>query len=144
MAEQKTTVSARDVVADIRAGATDVFLMKKYGLSEKGLKSLFQKLITAKVLTHAELDRRASAVEEVEAVIIEEDEVRPTPPASTSTQTVFRCPACNMPQNKEFQVCPQCGIIVEKFLKKIQEQKTHEDQLSREKVEKRSQKHNNE
>src|SRR5208283_2060323 len=47
--------------------------MKKYGVSEKGLQSLFQKLITAKVLSQAELDGRPSAVEEVEAVIVEDD-----------------------------------------------------------------------
>ncbi len=75
MAEKKT-VSAKAVIADIRAGATDEFLMNKYALSEKGLQSIFQKLITAKVITQAELDRRAFTVEEVE---ITED--IPSPPA---------------------------------------------------------------
>ena len=73
MAEQKKTVSAKEIVADIRAGATDEFLMNKYGLSKKGLQSIFQKLINAKVITQAELDRRASAVEEIEAVVVEQD-----------------------------------------------------------------------
>jgi tetratricopeptide (TPR) repeat protein len=139
LAEEKKKLSAKEVVADIRAGAADEFLMKKYGISDKGLQSLFQKLIAAKVLIQADLDRRASVVEEVEAVIIAEDEVKPVPTTSTSTQAVFRCPACNMPQGKEFDVCPQCGIIVEKFLKKIQEQKALEDQMSREQVEGKTQ-----
>jgi hypothetical protein len=51
-------ISAKEVVADIRAGATDEFLMKKYGMSEKGLQSLFQKLITAKAISSADLDGR--------------------------------------------------------------------------------------
>jgi len=51
-------ISAKEVVADIRAGATDEFLMKKYGISEKGLQGLFQKLITAKAITQAGLDTR--------------------------------------------------------------------------------------
>lgn len=73
MAEEKKKLSAKEVLADIRAGASDEFLMKKYGISEKGLQSLFQKLITAKVLTQAELDSRASAVKEVEPVIVEDN-----------------------------------------------------------------------
>ena len=96
LAEQKKILSEIEVVAEIRVGATDEFLMKKYGLSEKGLQSLFQKLIKANRLTQEDLDRRASA-----------------------TQTVFRCPACDFPQSHDFKVCPKCGIVVEKFLKKI-------------------------
>ena len=51
-------ISAKEVIADIRAGATDEFLMKKYGINDKGLQSLFQKLITAKAITQADLDKR--------------------------------------------------------------------------------------
>ena len=65
-------MSAREILADIRAGATDEFLMKKYGISDKGLQSLFQKLVNAKVITQDELDRRAPAVEKVKAVFVEE------------------------------------------------------------------------
>jgi hypothetical protein len=67
MAEKKT-LSAKEVVADIRAGATDEFLMKKYGISDNGLQNLFQKLIDAKILNLIDLDRRASAFEKVEAI----------------------------------------------------------------------------
>ena len=123
--QQKKTLSAKEVVLDVRAGATDEFLMKKYSISEKGLQSLFQKLVTATAITQADLDRRN--VEQVE--IIEEDS-RPVS-AVNSTQTIFRCPSCNLPQNYEFGVCPQCGVIVEKFIKKIQEQKAREYQMSR-------------
>jgi hypothetical protein len=66
LAEQKKTVSAKQVVADIRAGATDEFLMKKYGLTEKSLQSVFQQLVSAKVLTQDDLDHRKSPAEEVE------------------------------------------------------------------------------
>jgi len=52
--------------------------MKKYGVSEEGVHSLYQKPITAKVVTQAELDRRASAVEEVYEISAEElDEGKP-------------------------------------------------------------------
>lgn len=63
---------AREVQADIRAGATSEFLMNKYGLTENGLQSFFQKLIAAGVLTQAEFDHRASSVEKVGTLVIEE------------------------------------------------------------------------
>lgn len=78
MAEKKT-LSAKEVVADVRAAATDDFLMKKYGLTEKGLQSLFQKLIAAKLVTPADLDRRAF-VQEVEAATVEKDDAKPVSP----------------------------------------------------------------
>ena len=54
MAEKKT-VSAREVVADIRVGMTDEQLMRKHGLSAKGLQSL-NKLITGGLLTSQQLN----------------------------------------------------------------------------------------
>ena len=33
------------------------------------------------------------------------------------TIKVFKCPACNMPQPKPFDECPQCGVIVSKYEK---------------------------
>lgn len=131
MAEEKKMLSAREVVEDLRAGATDAFLMKKYGVSEKGLESLFQKLITARILTQGDLDRRSRVGEEVEAIIIEGGEgksVNPTPP---SAQPLFKCPACNFPQSHDFQVCPQCGVIIEKFHQRA-ESKARELQTAQE------------
>lgn len=58
MAERKT-VSAREVVADIRLGLTDDQLMRKYGLSAKGLGSLKTKLLTAGFVTQKELQPQA-------------------------------------------------------------------------------------
>lgn len=79
----KKTLSAKEVVADVRAGATDEFLMKKYGFSEKGLQSLFQKLIAAKVLTQADLDGRRSSVEDICERISEGDGATPITQFST-------------------------------------------------------------
>jgi hypothetical protein len=36
--------------------------------------------------------------------------------SQTGTRLVWVCPACEMPQNKEFEECPQCGVIVTKYL----------------------------
>jgi len=53
---EKKTVSAREVVADIRVGMTDAQLMAKYGLAEKGLESLKKKLLAAGLIVQAGLD----------------------------------------------------------------------------------------
>jgi uncharacterized protein (DUF433 family) len=41
----KVKVEAKEVLTDIRSGMTDAELMEKYGLSARGLKSLFNKLV---------------------------------------------------------------------------------------------------
>jgi hypothetical protein len=48
---QKLKISAKQILADIKTGATNEFLMKKYGVSPKGLQSIFDKLIAAGVAT---------------------------------------------------------------------------------------------
>lgn len=64
---QKKTVPAKQVVEDFRAGATDEFLMQKYGLSEKSLQSVYQKLLAANMITQAELDSRTSVAAELKS-----------------------------------------------------------------------------
>jgi hypothetical protein len=53
----KPKIKASDAVRDIRSGITDSQLMKKYGLSPKGLQSLVLKLLEAKAITLAEINR---------------------------------------------------------------------------------------
>lgn len=38
--------------------------------------------------------------------------------AAPQPQQLWVCPACSMPQFQEFTECPQCGIIVEKYLER--------------------------
>jgi hypothetical protein len=47
MFEDKAIVNAEDAVRSIRSGMTDEALMEKYEISQKGLESLFKKLIAA-------------------------------------------------------------------------------------------------
>lgn len=63
---EKEALLPREVLADIRAGASDDFLMKRHGIDEQDLRSLFQLLLSAKAMTQDDLDRRASAVEKTE------------------------------------------------------------------------------
>jgi hypothetical protein len=58
MSKQK--IGAREAVKDIKSGMTDADLMEKYGLSSKGLDSLFEKLVQAKALEESFIHNRTS------------------------------------------------------------------------------------
>ena len=57
----KITVSANEILADIKADMDDTGLMQKYGLSDKGLRSVLKKLVDEGVLKQGELDKRKTA-----------------------------------------------------------------------------------
>jgi uncharacterized protein (DUF433 family) len=50
----KREIKAKNILEDLRAGLTDDQLMEKYRLSPTGLKSLFDKMVAAKVMTKEE------------------------------------------------------------------------------------------
>jgi hypothetical protein len=54
-------IGAREAVNDIKSGMSDADLMKKYGLSEKGLKLLFEKLVEAKFLEESFVQKHVVA-----------------------------------------------------------------------------------
>jgi hypothetical protein len=56
--ERKPVIKAKDAVAAIRAGKDDLSMMRTFGISAKGLQSLFDKLVHAGLLTNEELQGR--------------------------------------------------------------------------------------
>jgi hypothetical protein len=54
----KRTIKAKDIVNDLRSGLTNFQLMEKYGLSSKGLQSIFAKLMEAGAVRVGELNGR--------------------------------------------------------------------------------------
>ncbi len=40
------------------------------------------------------------------------------------TETVWVCPFCQKPQNREYEECPQCGIIAKKYMQRLDKTKT--------------------
>ncbi len=56
----KVTISARDVLKCVESGMSDSELMERYGISPKGLQSLFRKLVSAGLISGAQLDKRMS------------------------------------------------------------------------------------
>ncbi len=94
----KQKISAKELISDIRAGMDDSALMKKHGLSVQGLQSAFNKLVEAKALKQSDLDNRV-------------------PLAEKTVDIAWKCPACGKPQMREFDECPDCGVIASKFRK---------------------------
>jgi hypothetical protein len=90
-------ISAKEFLADARAGLTDLGLMDKYDLSIPAIQALFRKLVEHGLMSGQELEDRLPLTER--SVKLE----------------VFRCPACKMPQFVRFDECPQCGVIVSKL-----------------------------
>jgi hypothetical protein len=90
-------ISAKEFLADARAGLTDLGLMDKYDLSIPAIQALFRKLVEYGLMSSHELEDRLPLTER--SVKLE----------------VFRCPACKMPQFMRFDECPQCGVIVSKL-----------------------------
>ena len=55
----KITMGAKEILADIKAGMDNTDLMQRYGLSDKGLQTVFNKLVDLGVLKQEELEKRS-------------------------------------------------------------------------------------
>ncbi|HMK35624.1 MAG TPA: hypothetical protein VK463_11185 [Desulfomonilaceae bacterium] len=88
----KRKITAREILKDIRGGASDSDLMNKYTVSAQGLQSVFNKLVNSGVVTQSELDDRVPVSER------------------TVDLGLYICPACGNIQGKEFVVCPRCNF----------------------------------
>ncbi len=105
MPQQK--ISAKELVADIRGGMGNAALVEKYKISAQGLQSIFNKLIAAGALQQAELDNRASSDDR-------------------TVNLAWKCPACGKPQSREYDECPDCGVIITKFLRQQEAKRDRE------------------
>ncbi len=56
----KPVINATDAANCIRCGMDDSLLMKRYGLSAKGVRSLLRKLVASGIMQQSELDKRMS------------------------------------------------------------------------------------
>lgn len=95
----KKTITARNVLQDIRLGLNDAQIMEKYKLSARGLYSLFSKLVEAGMITQSDLDKRSPATER------------------TVELGFYVCSACGNIESAEFSTCPKCGHTREPTLK---------------------------
>jgi hypothetical protein len=65
---RKKTVSARDIILDISTGMSDAALMTKYKLSQKGLRSVFAKLMDKGFLSDKDFYSRPRQAEAQSAI----------------------------------------------------------------------------
>jgi hypothetical protein len=73
----KRTLKAEDILRDLRAGMTDSALMRKYFLSSRGLHSILDKLLDAKVLTKEQLVSHRRGFEGDDTVDVEPTRLLP-------------------------------------------------------------------
>jgi hypothetical protein len=92
-------INAHAAAEDIQSGMEDKALMEKYHISERQLASLFQKLVEKGLLKQSELDARVGLSEK-------------------TLDMSWKCPKCGSPRDRAYDVCPDCGVIVAKFLNK--------------------------
>jgi hypothetical protein len=104
----KRTIKTRDFVNDIRSGLSDPQLMSKYGLSLKGLQSVFTKLVQAKAILPEELFDRAPLLAE-DTVTVES--VRMVP-RETIEITIPVCDAADPSKVGELRDLSLAGIGV--------------------------------
>jgi hypothetical protein len=112
----KKTLNAKEVLDDIKAGMDDATLMGKYQLSEKGMQSLFKKLVDSGVLKQEELERRTPGLAE------ELQKRTPAPEKAAeekAAEGTWICPICGNPQNTHYDKCPECSVIAARFQEKI-------------------------
>jgi Thioredoxin len=102
--KQKRTISAKEILADIRSGMDEKDVKAKYLLSDKSFEKVRQKLVGVGALEASTEEKRKEASTKKR---------RPVP--ETAIRMVWKCPACGTPQPREYEECPQCGIITAKY-----------------------------
>jgi hypothetical protein len=103
----KINISTDELLRDMLSGKDDDALMVKYRLSAKLFETLCDRLVETGQLT-------ASKFSELKLLWAQKK------------GKVWRCPACHMPQHHPFDECPQCGIIISKYEKKLSGEKAGE------------------
>ena len=83
-------IKGREILSDIRSGMDDAGLMKKYGLSSKGVLQLMGRLVSQGLLKPSELAERKSL-------------------AKTVYFPIFKCPSCGEIHYSRFDTCPKCS-----------------------------------
>ena len=107
----KRKINAREIVTDIRSGMDGSALKSKYQLSDKALESVCSQLSSKGILTDQERRR-----------------LQPVPPSTRSIDPQYpewRCPACNANQASHVRECPACGIVIDKFVARQQQEQAN-------------------
>ncbi len=113
----KRKIDARQIVLDIRAGMGASALRKKHGLSDRELKSVYNKLLDKGLVLKSQVHSQHKSPGE------------PTPRRSLDRSqdrslheqsAPWRCPLCNAHFPHKFEECPKCGAIIAKVVSRHQ------------------------
>ncbi len=96
MAGPRKKVSAKSILADLKAGLTDAQLMQKYHISFQALQELFEKMVKANLATKSYFEKRAVSQSQTAA------DAKQASGATT-------CPYCGYSSDSSFKKCPNCG-----------------------------------
>lgn len=96
--EGRPAINAKELAKDIRSGMSYKDIVHWYGLSSDHLDSVFEKLVSARLVRAEDLPRRSDSLLE-----------------GARTVPSFKCPSCGMPQVQGENVCKDCGILIEAF-----------------------------
>lgn len=111
---------SREVVNDIASGASNAEVCEKHGLDNAQVETIRRKLRAAGVIKDNGSDARSNGNT-----------------TQITTQSLWKCPACNTPQTKAYEECPQCGVLVGKF-QESQEAKREQKKVDEEYKQKQS------
>lgn len=111
-ATEKRSISAKQLLEDIRSGMDGGRLKQKHGLSDGSLEKLLRKLASAGLLTETQMQSLlVSATPCVEA-----------PQKAPRPATREKCPACGAALPSDCAECPLCGIVLAKFTPRREEE----------------------
>ena len=106
--EHKRTLPAKQIISEIKSGATDNEIMLKYNLTTKGLQILFDKLLEAGLITKEELEQRSARFADKFDLDMEDAGlVNDGVPLSESTSDTH--PAEDLAKNPQSQTAPYIG-----------------------------------
>lgn len=102
---KKRKLSGKQIVSDIRAGLDAQGLKRKYGLSDKAFESVCKQLSDAGALPKQEMRHLTYGLTRSEPPLHKKPSEHP-----------WQCPACHAAQSSPMTECPDCGVVVAKFL----------------------------
>ncbi len=110
----RRTIKVKDFLDDYRSAIGDLDLMTKYGLSIRGLDKFVQLLVDRRILSSDEVALRnekllCTVAEQIAFIDTEK-------PAPETDQSAFMCPSCLITWPEMFDVCPNCGVLVQEYM----------------------------